>query len=97
VRPLVCRGWTSFDARACARHFDEPDEVAVPPAYAVGYELASAVLAGLGATARDAGRDGALLELVAALRIAIEHPDAAGRWNAGRPVFAPARDAEAHR
>jgi hypothetical protein len=97
VRPLVCRGWTSLDARACERHFAEPDAVPVPPAHTVGYELATAVLAGLGAAATDAGRDGGLLELVAALRIALEHPDAAGRWDAGRPVFVPARDAEAPR
>jgi hypothetical protein len=95
VRPLLCRGWTSLDAAACARHFADPDAAPVAPAYAVGYELACAVLGGLGRATLDAGRDGALLELVAALRIALEVPDAAGRWDAGRPVFAPAHDAEA--
>ena len=95
VRPLLCRGWTSLSAGACERHFADPDHVPVAPAFTVGYELASAVLAGLGRAALDAGRDGALLELVAALHIALTHPDAAARWEAGRPVFAPARDAEA--
>jgi hypothetical protein len=95
VRPLLCRGWTSLDAGACERHFADPDRAPVAPAFAVGYELASAVLAGLGRAALDAGRDGALLELTAALRIALTHPDAAARWEAARPVFAPARDAEA--
>jgi Putative zinc- or iron-chelating domain len=94
VRPLVCQGWTSLDASACERHFADPDGTPTAPAFTVAHELASAVLAGLGSAARDAGRDGALLELVAALRIALTHPDAAGRWEAGRPVFAPARDAE---
>jgi hypothetical protein len=95
VRPLLCRGWTSLDARACERHFADPDAAPVAPAYAVAYELASAVLGGLGRAALDAGRDGALLDLTAALRIALEVPHAAARWDGGRPVFAPARDAEA--
>jgi hypothetical protein len=97
VRPLICRGWSSLDAAACERHFADPDRAPAAPGYRIAYELASAVLAGLGAASIDAGRDGALLELVAALRIALEHPDAAGRWDAGRPVFAPARDGEAGR
>jgi Fe-S-cluster containining protein len=97
VRPLLCRGWTSLDAGACERHFADPDNVPAAPGHRVGYELASAVLAGLGHAAIDAGREGALLELNAALRIAMDHPDAGARWDAGRPVFAPARDAEAGR
>ncbi len=95
VRPLICRGWTSLDAAACARHFADPAGAPVPPAYAPAYELASAVLAGLGRAAIDAGRDGALLELVAALRIALDRPNAAARWDARLPVFALARDDEA--
>jgi hypothetical protein len=94
VRPLLCRGWTSLDAGACVRHFADPEHVPVAPSYPVAYELASAVLAGLGGAALDAGRDGALLELTAALRIALERPTAGERWNAGRPVFVPARDGE---
>ncbi len=94
VRPLLCRGWTSLDRAGCERHFADPDAAPVPPSHRVAYELASAVLAGLGAAVRASGRDGALLELTAALRIALEHPAAAARWDAGRPVFAPAHDAE---
>lgn len=94
VRPLLCRGWTSIDRDACARHFAEPDRVPVAPAHAPQYELASAVLAGLGSAARDAGYDGALLELVAALKIALERSNAGARWSARLPVFSSARDAE---
>jgi hypothetical protein len=95
VRPLLCRGWSSLDADACERHFADPDAVPVAPAYRVGYELASAVLAGLGRAALDAGRDGRLLELVAALRIALERPTAAARWDGRLPVFSRALDEEA--
>jgi hypothetical protein len=94
VRPLICRGWSSLDASACERHFADPDGTPVAPSYRVAYELASAVLAGLGLAARDAGRDGGLLELVAALRIALERPAAGERWEEGRGVFAGTRDGE---
>jgi Putative zinc- or iron-chelating domain len=94
VRPLICRGWSSLDRAACERHFSDPETAPVPPAYPPAYELASAVLAGLGGAAMDAGRDGALLELVAALRIALDRPNAAARWDARLPVFSLARDAE---
>jgi hypothetical protein len=94
VRPLLCRGWTSVDAGACAAHFADPGGVPVPEAHAPSYELGSAVLAGLGRAALDAGLDGGLLELVAALRVALSQPAAASRWLAGLPVFATARDGE---
>lgn len=94
VRPLLCRGWTSLSAAACARHFADPQDVAVAPAYVPAYELASAVLAGLGRAALDAGRDGMLLELIAALRTGLERTNAVERWLAGMPVFLRARDVE---
>jgi hypothetical protein len=95
VRPLLCRGWTSLDAVACGRHFADPERVPAAPSHRVGYELCAAVLAGLGRAALDAGRDGRLLELVAALRIALERPNAGDRWEARLPVFSRALDAEA--
>jgi hypothetical protein len=94
VRPLLCRGWSSLDASACERHFADPARVPVAPAYVPAYELASAVLAGLGRAALDAGRDGTLLELVAALRIGLERPNAAARWDARLGVFSRAADTE---
>ncbi|MFT3776143.1 MAG: YkgJ family cysteine cluster protein [Minicystis sp.] len=94
VRPLLCRGWTSLDVSACAQHFADPAHAPVPPAHAPSYELASAVLAGLGRAAIDAGLDGSLLEFVAALRIALERENAAARWRARLPVFSTARDTE---
>jgi hypothetical protein len=92
---LICRGWTSLDADACVRHFTDPARAPVPPAHGPAYELPSAVLAGLGRAALDAGLDGGLLELNAALRIALERPTAAARWLARLPVFSTARDGEA--
>jgi Fe-S-cluster containining protein len=94
ARPLVCRSWTSYDAGACERYREAPSGRLSPPQYAVGHELAQAVLAGLGKACFDAGRDGTPLELIAALRIALERPNAGERWHRRLPVMQLARDAE---
>jgi len=93
ARPLVCRGWSSLDAGACERHLAAP-ETRSAPVYAAGYELANAVLAGLSKACSDAGLDGAPLELIAALRIALTRENAADRWARGLFVFSTAHDAE---
>ena len=98
ARPLTCAGWTSLDVGACASHFaagiEVETETTSPPVYGLGYELTGAVLAGLALACSDAGRDGALLELTAAVRIALDRPTAGERWRRRLPVFALARDAE---
>ncbi|AUX23936.1 hypothetical protein SOCEGT47_044670 [Sorangium cellulosum] len=94
VRPIVCAGWNSLDAAACERHFAAPDAVPTAPMHRPSYEVANAVLAGLGWAAKERGLDAAPLELIAALRIALERPNAGARWLARLPVFAAARDAE---
>lgn len=94
ARPLTCAGWTSLDAAACERHFGGETEGATPPVYGLGYEITGAILAGLALACGDAGLDGSLLELVAAVRIALERPTAGERWRRRLPVFALARDAE---
>lgn len=94
ARPLVCRSWTSYDAGGCERYWEAPSERALPPQYTAGYELAQAVLAGLGKACFDAGRDGTPLELIAALRIALERPNAGERWHRRLPVLQLARDEE---
>jgi hypothetical protein len=94
VRPLVCAGWNSTDVAACERHFAAPATAPIAPMHRPGYELANAVLAGLGWAARELGLDATPLELIAAVRTALERPSAAERWLARLPVFAAARDAE---
>ena len=101
ARPLACRGWNSYDAHVCHLAVETahgPLAHRYPPQTAVTDSL----LAGLAASPSGATRDcddaptGAggqvdgRLALVAALQIALEIPDAAERWLAGDPVFAPA-------
>jgi Fe-S-cluster containining protein len=94
VRPLVCRSWTSYDAKLCEAYWQEPRGKLTPPQWPVGYELSQAVLAGLGKACLDRGLDGVPLELIAALRIVLERPNAGERWLKKLPVFLAARDAE---
>ena len=70
------------------------DRGASAPVYAVGYEITGAILAGLVQACADAGLDGTLLELIAAVRIALDRPTAGERWRRRLPVFALARDPE---
>jgi Fe-S-cluster containining protein len=90
VRPLTCRGFNSSDARQCERFLHSPRTVVVPT-YVPQLRLTTFVLDGLRAGLSESGLKGDLLELTAALRIALEVPDAAERWLAGEGVFAPAR------
>ena len=94
VRPLICAGWTSLDVGACERYFEAEGAGASAPTYGLGYEISGAILAGLVQACGDAGLDGTLLELVAALRIALSRPSASERWRRRLPVFLLARDAE---
>jgi hypothetical protein len=90
VRPLTCRGFNSRNASRCERFVKERGRTEVPM-YAPQQRLSTFVLDGLRAGLTEAGLNGDLLELTAALRIALEVPDAVERWLAGEPVFAAAR------
>jgi Fe-S-cluster containining protein len=90
VRPLTCRGFNSADAHLCELSLNPHNKVVVP-AYGPQIRLNTFVLDGLRAGTEEARLQGDLLELTAALRIALEVPDAAERWLAGAPVFASAR------
>jgi Fe-S-cluster containining protein len=89
VRPLTCRGFNSSDAGRCERFLQEP-RTAVP-VYAPQLRLMTFVLDGLRAGLSESGLKGDLVELTAALAVALEVPDAAERWLAGEAVFATAR------
>jgi len=89
VRPLTCRGSNSTNPKKCEQFLTQP-KTAIP-IYAPQHRLSAFVLDGMRAGMGEAGLKGDLLELTTALRIALELPDAAERWLAGEPVFAPAR------
>jgi Fe-S-cluster containining protein len=90
VRPLTCRGFNSSDARQCELSLD-PHNQAVVPAYAPQQRLATLVLDGVRSGLLESGLSGTLLELTAALHIALTRSDAFNQWRAGKPVFEAAR------
>ena len=89
VRPLTCRGYNSYDPGAC-RAAVETGRVGAVPMDAAWHRSHTFVLDGLRAGLAEAGLDGRLLELIPALRLALDTPDAGSRWLSGEPVFAPA-------
>jgi Fe-S-cluster containining protein len=90
VRPLTCRGANSRNARQCERFLKQRGDVDIP-AYTPQHRMTTFVLDGMREGLAEAGLKGDLLELMPALRIALEVPDAVNRWLAGEPVFGPAR------
>jgi len=90
VRPLMCRGFNSSDASACERFVRSSGPTSVP-LYAPQLRLAAFTLDGTLAGLSDCGLHGERVELTAALRIALEVPDAIERFLAGEPIFAAAR------
>jgi Fe-S-cluster containining protein len=90
VRPLTCRGFNSSDARACERSVTERTAVEVP-VYPPQHRVNAFVLDGMRAGLEESGIKAELLELTAALRIALTVPDAAERFLQGERVFAAAR------
>lgn len=94
VRPLLCRGWNSLDVIACRENYRQPDIMPVT-VYALQRRLGVQVADGVDTALTEAGLGGGTdLELTAAVRIALEEPDAAARLLTGEPVFAPARVAD---
>jgi Fe-S-cluster containining protein len=91
ARPLICRSFNSFDAEACEREIFSGRSDRNIPAFdvplRVGIALAKAMDEGLA----SAGRGDSSVELVRALLIALDEPDAATKWLSGSDLFAPAR------
>lgn len=88
ARPSSCRGFNSRDVGACEKSVKQRD-VAIP-VYMPQYRIYSEAHMGLRKGLADLGLTSTHLELTAALRIALETPDAGERWLAGEPVFSAA-------
>ena len=89
ARPLECRGYASTDVTACKRALNDYDSWNVP-IYRPQYSIFKYMQMGLVEALMDSDYEFELLELTAALRIALEVPDVADRWLAGEFVFADA-------
>jgi Fe-S-cluster containining protein len=100
VRPMVCRGANSFDARACERVLNDEtarrDFVyggATPiPGLSRHMMIIQAFLAGLTQGLSRAGLPAYPLELNAALRAILDRPASVDRWLSGLHAFAQSRN-----
>ncbi len=63
VRPLICRGFMSSSAEACAERYIDPVNAPPPPVDVHAYTAARGVLHGLSAALTDAGMAGGMGEL----------------------------------
>jgi hypothetical protein len=91
VRPLLCRGWNSLDVVACRENYRQPDIKPIT-VYALQRRLAVQAASGVDTALEEVGLGGGTdLELIAAVRIALEELDAAERYLAGEPIFEPAK------
>jgi hypothetical protein len=87
ARPAVCRKHTSFAVAACRAEFDgRPADIPVRRFDQLVFECCAVALI-TGMRLWD-GRACAVLELSAALAVALRDPDAEPRWLAGEDVFA---------
>lgn len=93
-RPLACRGASSYSAEQCKAGFESTEEDVPIDHYGLQRRTASAVRAGAAAALYELGVDNRGLELVAALKIALDDPTAAARHRRGEPVFQAAVDPE---
>lgn len=94
ARPLACRSANSYDKDSCRRGFEHPELNVNIPSYQPETQIAGAIRSGISNGAGQNGLDGFLLELIAAVRVALDDPSVADTWGRGQPVFASAHDAE---
>lgn len=93
-RPAACRAANSYDAAGCERALSEPTKAIRVANSPIAVSMCDATRGAASVTAMAVGLDGRLLELNAALRIAVERPNAAEQWSRGQPAFRYAVDAE---
>lgn len=87
-RPLACRAFASTDLDACVRAFaHEPVAIPVPRA---AMELRGVLTRAGEAASRIAGLPDGQYELIRALAIVLDDPEAETKWLAGTDVLAPA-------
>lgn len=91
VRPLTCRGYTSNDAARCRAKVDAPDQPVHIEADPIRYFYAQGVLNGIDDGLAKHDLEGGLVELIAALRLALDDPNLLRRWLRGERVFAGAQ------
>lgn len=86
-RPIACRIRHSLDVTPCRRGVENPGQVFGSVGHAVFYETGWGVIDGLKIVLADNGLDARPLEFTAAMRIALDDPEALDKYCRGEAVF----------
>jgi hypothetical protein len=89
VRPFYCWGWNSHDARRCQTYAETG--LGTTPVYPPQKEIADGVAQGVIQGLGQVGLSGQKVELLRALRIALDTPNAEEHYLAGERIFTPAK------
>jgi hypothetical protein len=92
VRPLVCRGYTSYSWTACADSLLHPRTSKSVPIDWGRRNTFGVAQDGMITALHELGFEKQPLELIAALKIALKEPDIAERWLGGEAVFTNAEE-----
>lgn len=90
VRPIACRGQSSFSARDCEYGLCHPAENRPISKHVALLMSQSAAGFGLRLSLSEMGLDARVLELTSALDVALSHRQAAERWARGEKLFGQA-------
>ena len=93
VRPIACRGYSSFDVGRCRADYQYPGAGIEIPANPRREQIHGAIREGLAVACRSAAVDHRLLELARAYKIAAADPTLAPTWTARPDAFDPATGA----
>jgi len=91
VRPGMCRAYNSCDVKACVNAYETGDLRAPIPGNKGQQDGVTAVWVGMLAASALAGLDATVVELSAAIDLALREEDAAERWLNGERLFEIAR------
>jgi len=91
VRPMSCRAYNSFEVDKCKLAIEDTTKTISVSADGVQNMIYDSLGRGFDQGVKSVDLDTTGLELAAAMRIALEQPDAIQRWIDGEPVFADAK------
>lgn len=91
ARPGMCRAYNSCDVKACVTAYETSDLRAPIPGNRGQQDATTSVWVGMLAASALAGLDATVVELSAAVDLALNEHDAAARWLAGERLFEAAR------
>jgi Fe-S-cluster containining protein len=87
VRPLACRTWHSFSVEKCQEDFEHPTDHTTAPVNVLALALSGNIRNGLAIALRAARLEYRSLELVRALKIALENPSLMTEWRENPKAF----------